>query len=418
MKEFDLVIFGATGLTGGQTAAYVNRLAKDEGISWAIAGRNKSKLEELVANLSLEPDGIVVADAFDETSVQAMVASTRALINLAGPYAVYAPSVVAACAKLGVAYADLSGEVLYVRDMIDLYGDTAKKSGARIIPICGYEALPFDLGALLVAQRFKDEFGSEPDQVNAIAKFQFDGKIIYPSDGVSGGTWNSGVEMLKGDNVEGVNDPHLLIDGERSWLPAGSAQYNLLKNALPSGNGWLAPMIPSPWLNPPVVYRTQEILREESGASGFTYREGMDTSGYFPGDKLFKPFAALGMAIAMESGERLMSMENSTPRKLMGKLMQAVGPKPGDGPKPERLDLWSYTIHFIASDEEGNTAKATVTGKGQPGYKSTADIIGQVGIILAKDDDRLPERAGILTPASALGLDLVGEFAKARLHFT
>ncbi len=92
--------------------------------------------------------------------------------------------------------------------------------------------------------------------------------------------------------------------------------------------------------------------------------------------------------------------------------MEQIGPKSGDGPKPERLDLWSYTIEFKAKDEAGNTASATVTGKGQPGYKSTADIIGQVGILLAKNDKRLPDLAGILTPASALGLDILDEFAK------
>jgi short subunit dehydrogenase-like uncharacterized protein len=123
------------------------------------------------------------------------------------------------------------------------------------------------------------------------------------------------------------------------------------------------------------------------------------------------------MALMLEASDLLLKFDTAGPRKMMGKIMERIGPKPGDGPKAERLDLWSYTIEFKATDESGNTASATVTGKGQPGYKSTADIIGQVGLLLAKNDKRLPKRAGVLTPASALGLDLLDEFANARLYF-
>lgn len=199
-----------------------------------------------------------------------MVKRTTSLINLAGPYAIYGANVVAQCAKQDVAYADLSGETLFVKDMIAKYGDTAIKSGSRIIPVCGYEALPFDLGC---------------------------------------------------------------------------------------------------------------------------------------------------MALMMEAGDFLLKLDTSAPRKMMGKIMERVGPKSGDGPKPERLDLWSYTIEFKATDDSGNMASATVTGKGQPSYKSKADIIGQVGILLATNDERLPNISGILTPASVLGLGILDDFANARLYF-
>ena len=417
MKEFQLIIYGATGLTGKQTALYINKFAKQHGIRWAIAGRNKAKLESIIAELHLELDGVVVADALDENAVESMVKRTTSLINLAGPYAIYGANVVAQCAKQGVAYADLSGETLFVKDMIAKHGDTAIKSGSRIIPVCGYEALPFDLGCMFVADRFQNEYKQKPTLVESIAQFHFDGKVIYPSDGISGGTWGSAVEMFKSDNLQGVSDPHILLDGDRTWLPKESQKYQLLKNAFPHGGGWLAPMLPQPWLNPAVIYRTQEIVRAGNDDVGFIYREGMDTSGYFPGDKLLKPFASLGMALMMEAGDFLLKLDTSAPRKMMGKIMERVGPKSGDGPKPERLDLWSYTIEFKATDDSGNMASATVTGKGQPGYKSTADIIGQVGILLATNDERLPNISGILTPASALGLGILDDFANARLYF-
>jgi short subunit dehydrogenase-like uncharacterized protein len=417
MKEFQLIIFGATGLTGKQTALYVNQFAKKHGISWAIAGRDQEKLQSMITELQLDLDGFVVADALDENSVQSMVKRTTALINLAGPYAIYGANVVEQCAQQGVAYADLSGETLFVKDIIEKYGDIAKKSGARIIPVCGYEALPFDLGCMFVADKFQKKFSQKPTLVEAIAQFHFDGKVIYPSDGISGGTWGSAVEMFKSDNLDGLSDPHILMGNDRTWLPEESQKYQLLKNAFPHGGGWLAPMVPQPWLNPAVIYRTQEILRTDNNHIGYTYREGMDTSGFFPGDKLLKPFTSIGMAMMVEAGGFLLKMNTSAPRKIMAKFMEFVGPKPGAGPKPERLDLWAYTIEFKATDESGNTTFATVTGKGQPGYKSTADIIGQVGILLATNDKRLPEISGVLTPASALGLDLLDEFANARLFF-
>jgi short subunit dehydrogenase-like uncharacterized protein len=417
MKKVQLIIFGATGLTGRQTVLYVNKFAKEHGVSWAIAGRNEQKLQSLVAELDLDLDGVIVADALDEKSVQAMVKRTTALINLAGPYAIYGVNVIGQCAKQGVAYADLSGETLFVRDMIEKYGEAAKRTGARIIPVCGYEALPFDLGCLFVVDKFEEEYHQKPMLVEAIAQFHFDGNVIYPSDGLSGGTWGSAVEMFKTDNLDGVSDPHILVSSDRSWLPEESQRYQLLKNAFPHGGGWLAPMVPQPWLNPAVIYRTQEVLRAGNNDAGFTYREGMDTSGFFPGDKLLKPFTSVGMALMLEASDLLLKFDTAGPRKMMGKIMERIGPKPGDGPKAERLDLWSYTIEFKATDESGNTASATVTGKGQPGYKSTADIIGQVGLLLAKNDKRLPKRAGVLTPASALGLDLLDEFANARLYF-
>jgi short subunit dehydrogenase-like uncharacterized protein len=417
MQKFDLIIFGATGLTGRQTVLYVNKFAKQQGISWAIAGRSADKLQSLITELKLDVDGVVVADALAAKSVQSMVKRTAALINLAGPYAIYGVNVIGQCAKQGVAYADLSGETLFVRDMIAQFGATATRTGARMIPVCGYEALPFDLGSMFVVDKFQQQYKQKPTLVEAVAQFHFNGKLIYPSDGISGGTWGSAVEMFKTDDLDGVSDPHILVEGDRSWLPEQSQQYQLLKNAFPHGSGWLAPMVPQPWLNPAVVYRSQEILRTDAKEDGYTYREGMNTSGFFPGDQLLKPLTSIGMAVALEASDWLLKFNTGGPRKMLGKFMQRIGPKPGDGPKAERLDLWSYTIKFNATDHAGNSATATVTGKGQPGYKSTADIIGQVGLLLAKNDNRLPQKAGILTPATALGLDVLDDFAGARLYF-
>lgn len=427
MANFDLIVYGATGATGGQTIAYLNEHAKTQGITWAVAGRNREKLEASVSQFSANPDGIVIADASDNAAVEQMVKQTKALINLAGPYALYGEPIIAACAQHGVAYADLAGEILFVKSMMDKYGEAALASGAKIIPTCGYEALPFDMGCFLAVDRFTQTFGKKPDNVNAIANFQFDGKYLLPSDGVSGGTWGSGVEMMKSDDLNGIENPHLLLQSDNAWLPKSSQQYHLLKNVKSKKHGWLAPMLPSPWLNPAIIYRSQEIFNTSDNeqvtnspedSQGFHYTEGMDTSGIFLGDKLLKPFVATSTAAAMQVAETMMKLPIAAPRKLLGSFMKMIGPAPGKGPKAERLDLWRYTISFYASDDAGNESTSMVEGIGQPGYKSTADMIGQVGILLASNDTRLPQRSGFLTPSTALGLDVLDDFAAARLSFT
>lgn len=426
MTKYDLIIFGATGATGGQTISYVDRHAKEAGITWAIAGRSAQKLEEVASTFDATPDGIVVADALDPSAVDAMVQQTKALINLAGPYALYGENVIAACSKYGVSYADLAGETLFVKNMIEKYGEMAENSGARIIPTCGYEALPFDIGCFLAVDRFEQEFGQKPSTVQAVGNFQFSGKYFLPSDGVSGGTWGSGVAMMKADDIDGIDDPHILLDGDGDWLPEASKSYNLLRNTKTRQHGLLSPMLPTPWLNPAVIYRSQEIMRTDKTKTedskidqtpGFHYKEGMDTSGLFPGDKLLKPAVALGAAATMQAAEAVLKLPIAAPRKLVGKIMEVIGPAPGDGPKPERLDLWSYSITFHATDNDGNEKTAAVIGMGQPGYKSTADMIGQVGLLMAAEDKRLPKRSGFLTPATGLGLDVIEEFSKARLMF-
>jgi len=426
MSKYDLIIFGATGATGGQTISYVDRHASDAGIKWAIAGRSREKLEEVARTFDATPDGIVIADALDSAAVDEMVQQTKAVINLAGPYALYGENVIASCAKNGVSYADLAGETLFVKNMIDKYGKMAEDSGARIIPTSGYEALPFDMGCFLAVARFEQAFGQKPSTVQAVGNFRFSGKYFLPSDGVSGGTWGSGVEMMKADDISGIDDPHILLDGNGDWLPEASKSYNLLRNSKSSQHGLLSPMLPTPWLNPAIIYRSQEIKRTESSETkdsmkedglGFHYKEGMDTSGIFPGDKLLKPAVALGAAATMQAAETLLKLPIAAPRKLVGKIMEVIGPAPGDGPKPERLDLWSYSITFHATDSDGNQKTAAVIGVGQPGYKSTADMIGQVGLLLGAEDKRLPQRSGFLTPSTGLGLEVIEDFTKARLIF-
>lgn len=418
MKKVDLIVFGATGFTGAQTAKFVDEIAPRYGLTWAIAGRDIRKIKELSERLDLKPETTIIADALDLQSVRKMVAQGKALINLAGPYAVYGPNVVAACAEAGVHYADLSGELLFVKDMIRKHDARARESGAIIMPCCGYESLPFDLGSALAASRYRERFGRNPERVDCLTRFQFAGRFLYPSDGLSGGTWGSAVNMMASEDVNGVTDPLFLLDGDTDWLPAESRKYSVLGNVFSRQSGWKAPMIPIPWLNPAVIYRSQQIARNTTNEAGYLYREGVDFSGFFPGDRLLKPFISIGLSLGVEAGEKMMKLPVSKPRKALSKLLRVVGPRPGDGPAPERLDLWNYFIDFTATGGQERAASAHIEASGHPGYKSTADIIGMTGLLLAGATGTLSERGGLMTPSTGLGLGSLREFNKARLVFS
>src|SRR5262245_29756614 len=155
MATYDVVIYGATGFTGRQAARYfANRAPDAQSLRWAIAGRNREKLE--LVHRSLPSDvGLIVADAKDTTAIDALVASTRVVLTTAGPYAAFGEPLLRACATRGVDYVDITGETAHVRRMIDRYHDAAKHSGARIVPFCGFDSIPSDLGVLLLVEHFR-----------------------------------------------------------------------------------------------------------------------------------------------------------------------------------------------------------------------------------------------------------------------
>ena len=204
---FDVILLGPTGVTGREVARYLARRAPQLGLTWAVAGRDRSRIDAVLARVGATPDGVVLADVADVASIDTMVDRGRVVANLVGPYARYGEPVHRACARAGVHQLDLTGEIDWVGQMIERYATTSTASGAAIVPCAGFESLPFDLAALLAASTAHRRSGSSVTEVDAAVSFT--APMTGIADAVSGGTFASLVEIVRGGRGR-LPDPHAL----------------------------------------------------------------------------------------------------------------------------------------------------------------------------------------------------------------
>ncbi|MGI9030132.1 MAG: saccharopine dehydrogenase family protein [Ilumatobacteraceae bacterium] len=414
LNTFDVVLFGPTGVTGREVARYLDRRAPALGLRWAVAGRDQARIAEALGQVGARPDAVLLADTTDPTSIDAMVDRARVVANLVGPYARYGEPVHSACARAGVHQLDLTGEIDWVLEMIDRYHDVAMDSGAAIVPSAGFESLPFDLAARLAASLAYTRHASAVVEVDAAVTIATTARVGRIADAVSGGTYASMVDMIRRGGGQS-SDPHAL-DPDRS---TSGRRYDLRPRRHAGTGAWLAPLFPTPFLNPPVVHRSAALLRREGDpvfAADFRYREGSVAASLLPGPDL--PGAAPALSAALGAGQYLVATAGRLPRIIKRPLadtLERIGPAPGDGPRPEALDAWSYRIDVRAVTEDGASADVAVDADGHPGYKSTATIVAEAALALATLD---APRAGYGTPATVLGLDDLARFAHAGMRFT
>jgi len=409
--SFDVVLFGPTGVTGREVARYLHERAPELGLTWAVAGRDRGRVQESLDLVGAVPADVLLADATDAASIEAMVASTAVVADLVGPFTRYGEPVYEACARLGRHCVDPTGETAWVRRMIDRYDDIATDTGAIIVPTAGFEALPFDLGTLYAAQRLHERTGRPVVSADVAVSMEGDVQVRAITDVVSGGTFASGVEMVRHGGRE-VADPHLLDTGHHS-----PGRYDLRPRKHAGTGEWLAPMFPLPFLNPTVVHRSASLLRDSGDsihAPGFEYREGTVTAGMVP--RPAAPVAAVALAL-LSTGTGLLNKAPERVRESVAATMERLGPSPGDGPRTEDLDRWRYRLDVRVSDTSDATLDVVVEGDGHPGYKSTSTILGEAALALADPAAPTPDGAGFLTPATALGLEVLDRFARAGLRF-
>ncbi len=412
-RTFDVVLFGPTGVTGREVARYLASRAPELGLTWAVAGRDRERIKDALAAVDASPDGTIVADTSQPASIVGMVQGARVIANLVGPYARYGEVVHRACAETGVHELDLTGEIDWVRTMIDRYDDLAVASGAAIVPTAGFEALPFDLGARLAAEVAYERHGSAVVDVDAAVTISTTARVTRLADAVSGGTFASAVEMVRRGGA--VTDAHAL-DIDR---PAHAERYEIRPRRHAGTGAWLAPLVPSPYLNPPVVHRTASLLRRDGDptfAPSFRYREGAVIASMIPGPAI--PGRDAVVSTVMTAGQYLFQGAGLLPsavRETVADAMARFGPAPGEGPRPDDLDAWSYRIDVRATTASGGTADVVVEADGHPGYKSTATLIGEAALALAELEEPPP---GYGTPASVLGVADLDRFAHAGARFT
>jgi short subunit dehydrogenase-like uncharacterized protein len=387
----DLVVYGATGFVGKLTAAYLAGQAPGPRI--ALAGRSMAKLQDVRAELGPAAADwpLIVADAADPASLAALAASTRAVATTVGPYMQYGVPLVKACAEAGTHYADLTGEVQFVRQIIDEFDATAKQTGARIVVSCGFDSIPSDLGVLALRDQVRRDNAGELESTRLL--------VVAFKGGVSGGTLASlkgQVDEMKGNPVlrRLVADPYALSpDREKEPELGDESDFRSIKKDDELGR-WLSPFVMAAY-NTRVV-RLSNALQNWDYGRGFRYQEYMSFKATVGG---------LAQATAMTGG--LGALAGGLAFRPTRAVLDRVLPAPGEGPseKVQRNGFFNLEIH--ARTSTGARYLASVTGKGDPGYGATARMLGEAALSLALDGAALPPTAGILTPASGIGQPLI-----------
>ncbi len=391
-REFDLILFGATGFVGKLTAEYLLRAAPPDA-RIALAGRSEAKLRAVRAELGAPAAKweLVVADSTDQGTLDELAARTKVVVTTVGPYLRYGMPLVAACAKAGTHYADLTGEPLFIRDAIDGYHDQAVTTGAKIVNSCGFDSVPSDLSVYRLYRRTVEDNTGELTDTTLIASFK---------GGVSGGTIDSGramMEAIAADSAKAsvLSHPYSLSPDKSMDPDVGRQSDQALQRASsidPSLDGWVSTFVMAAH-NTKIVRRSNGLLGWVYGKN-FRYREVMSA-----GRSAVAPLVAAGVAGGLVA---TMAVGAVLSRASAGrKLLDRVLPKPGTGPSEQTRASGWFAMKTYTLTTSGVRYVATFAGQGDPGYQATAIMLGESGLALAFDD--LPELAGVLTPAAAMG---------------
>jgi short subunit dehydrogenase-like uncharacterized protein len=415
-RDLDVVVFGATGVTGRRVAAYLAGRAPETGARWAAAARNPAKLERVLGEAGAGAPETIVADLDDPDSLAAMASRTRVVLNLAGPYTTYGRPVIEACVAGAAHYADLTGEIPFVRRIIDDFDAPATDAGVKLLQVCGFEALPSDLSVLLAAEAARERWSE--DLVDADLQVSVSGPpgLPRPSDMVSGGTAQSMVAAASGEDPSSVTDPAALIADAATAAEIRRRSPISLMPRRNSRGAVITSMVPSAFINPAVIHRTAALLAAESGrGQPFRYREGVALGG--SAASLPLRYAGAGALAGVQAALGRVARARPSVRRRLAGAFGAILPSSGYGPAADRLEAWKWRMSLEARTAGGHEVSVEVEAEGHPGYLATARMLGEAGLLLA-EPGATPGRAGCLTPATALGTAGLERFERARLRFS
>ncbi|QNJ91589.1 saccharopine dehydrogenase NADP-binding domain-containing protein [Mycolicibacterium fluoranthenivorans] len=393
-REFDLVLYGATGFAGRLTAEYLAKAGGPARI--ALAGRSADKVRAVRDALgeSAASWTIIEADAGSPATLAAMAARTQVVVTTVGPYTRYGLPLVAACVEAGTDYADLTGETPFIRDSVDQFHKQAADTGVRIVHSCGFDSVPSDLTVYALYDKVRTDGTGELTDTDLVLR-TFAG-------GVSGGTVASMMEFFRTaagdpDIRREMLDPYTLST-DRAAEPDLGHQ---------SDTPWIrgvqiAPELAGVWTgafamaapNSRIVRRSNALLDWAYGRT-FRYAEHMST-----GSSVLAPVvAAVDTAVNAAAFGLGMKYLNKVPSALLERIV----PKPGTGPSERTRENGHYRIETYTTTSTGARYRAVIAQQGDPGYKATAVLLGESGLALALDRDRLSDLRGVLTPAAAMG---------------
>jgi short subunit dehydrogenase-like uncharacterized protein len=389
----DVVVFGATSFVGQILTRYLfETFGVGAALRWSIAGRSRPRLEALRASLGLRAAQlpITIADAANDRELAALCATARVVVSTVGPYALYGEPLVRACAESGTDYCDLTGEVQWIRRMISSYVSAAARSGARIVHCCGFDSIPSDLGVYHLQHLSRERFGVPCPRVSM--------RVRSVRGGLSGGTVASLLNVLTEAAAnpalrKELADPYSLCP--ESHQPHVAQPQTSLAAFDRDHQAWTGPFVMAA-VNMRIVHRTNALLGTPYGED-FRYDEAMLT-GRGVGGRARAFALATGLAAFMAAG-------SLKPSRWL--LERFVLPSPGEGPSPEAQRRGNFDLRFVGRTSDGRELRTQVTGDRDPGYGSTARMLGQAAVCLALDVPKEARRGGFWTPASAFGDRLI-----------
>ena len=399
MREtnYDVVLYGASGFVGKQTVRYFAERAGDE-VRWAIAGRDRDKLESVRVEAGINVD-ILVADSQDLAAIDAIVSQTRVVLNTAGPFALYGDAIVDACVRYRTHYVDITGETPWVKGLIDRHHLQAATDGTRIIPCCGFDSVPADLGAYLLVRYLQRELGTDCTQVKA---------YYQAAGGFNGGTLASGLNIFDRGELDLVSNPFLLnppesvpTDIDRDRDPT-APQYDVEMET------WVAPFFMGV-VNTRIVRRSWALFDrwQEPYGTDFSYQE------YFK----FDPPLAWLQSAAMVGGMAVIG--GAIAILPLRSLLESIIPQVGSGPTEQTMNEGWFRCELLGWGSQGQRVRGLIADAGDPGNRATVKFVCESALCLAVDVDRLPggvQRGGILTPATGLGDVLVERLKQAGMR--
>ena len=399
-RAYAVVLYGATSFVGQITAHYLaeflsaNKDKSGSEINWAIAGRDQEKLNELQSKLTSTVD-IIIANSDDAASLDAMTEQTQVIISTVGPYLKYGEPLIKSCVDNGTDYVDLTGEAIFIKDMMDKYQEAAKQSGARIVNSCGFDSIPSDLGVYFTQKQAEAKFDSACDVIHM--------RVKAAKGGLSGGTIASMATIFEEvgqdkSRRKQVANPYLLNDDKDA---PNARQSNVSKPEYDSEHQrWLAPFVMAS-INTRIVHRSNQLLGYEYGRE-FKYDEAMWMKDGIKGKLTSYALSAglLGFATAMMI----------TPSREL--LSKHVLPKSGSGPSKEEQENGYFDIRLFGQTPNKDSITTKVTGDKDPGYGSTSRMLSQAALCLAQDISKEEVKGGFWTPASAMGDKLLARLEK------
>ena len=403
-RDFDIVLYGATGFVGKLTAQYLATAGGQARI--ALAGRSPAKLLAVRESLGAAAQSwpLIEADAASPSTLNDLAARARVVVTTVGPYTKYGMPLVSACAAAGTDYADLTGETMFIRESIDLFHKEAADNGARIVHSCGFDSVPSDLTVYALYKRVLEDGAGELGDTNFVLR-GFAG-------GVSGGTAASMLEVMQTASTDPearrvMNDPYTLTtdrSAEADFGHQSDTPWRRGRDIAPELGGIWTGAFAMGAPNARIVRRSNALLEWAYGTR-FRYAENMSV-----GSSVVAPVAAaLGTAV----NAAVLGLGSRYFDKLPRGLVERVLPKPGTGPSERARDNGHYRVETYTTTSTGARYRATMAQRGDPGYKATSVLLGECGLALAFDRDALSELRGVLTPAASLGDALLARLPAA-----